>query len=69
VPDLPAFRTQAMTTRVHAFIMSLIDGRRSLKDMARGMEDQGLMPRREAEPALRGFLIKMRDEAERFGRP
>lgn len=69
VPDLPAFRTQAMTTRVHAFIMSLIDGRRSLKDMARIMEDQGLMPRREAETALRGFLTKMRDEAERFGRP
>jgi hypothetical protein len=65
VPALPAFQTQAMSTRVHAFIMSLIDGRRSLKDMAREMEAQQLMSRQEAEQALRGFLIKMYDEAGR----
>lgn len=63
VPALPAFQTQAMTTRMHAFIMSLIDGKRSLKDMARIFEEQRLMPRSEAETALRGFLTKMYDEA------
>lgn len=69
VPALPAFRTQAMTTRMHAFLMSLIDGQRSLKDMARVLEEQQLMPRREAETALRGFLIKMHDEARSGGSP
>ncbi len=69
VPALPAFTTQAMTTRMHAFIMTLIDGRRSLKDMAGVLESQRLMGRREAETALRGFLIRMYDEAQRSGRP
>lgn len=63
VPALPAFRTQAGSTGIHAFIMSLIDGRRSIDDMARALEAQRLMPRDEAVPALRGFLIKMWEEA------
>jgi uncharacterized protein YbaR (Trm112 family) len=69
VPALPEFRTQAMTTRMHAFIMTLIDGTRSLDDMARLLEEQHLMPRPEAEMALRGFLIKMYEEARRAGPP
>jgi hypothetical protein len=63
VPALPAFQNQAMATRIHAFIMSLIDGQRSLKEMAAVMEAQQLMPKDEAEEAIRGFLIKMFDEA------
>lgn len=63
IPLLPAFQSQAMATRVHAFIMSLIDGKRSLKDMAAVMEAQQLMPKDEAETAIRGFLIKMFEEA------
>ncbi len=63
IPALPAFQNQAMATRIHAFIMSLIDGQRSLKDMAEVMEAQQLMPKAEAEVAIRGFLIKMFDEA------
>jgi hypothetical protein len=63
VPALPAFQSQAMSTRIHAFIMSLIDGKRSLKDMAKVMEEQQLMPAKEAEAAIRGFLIKMFEEA------
>ncbi len=69
VPALPAFRNQAMTTRIHAYIMSLIDGKRSLKDMARILEEQRLMERQEAETALRGFLIKMNEEAARASGP
>ena len=44
-------------------ILSLIDGKRSLKDMAETMESQRLMPAKEAEAAIRGFLIKMFEEA------
>ena len=59
VPLLPAFQLQAMTTRIYGFIMGLIDGRRSLTDMAKLLADQRLMTREEAEPAVRTFLTKM----------
>lgn len=65
VPALDAFKTQAMSTRIHAFIMSLIDGRRSLKDMADVMAEQKLMPRDDAEGALRTFLIRMYEDSRR----
>ncbi len=67
VPLLEAFKLQAASTRIHAFLMSLIDGRRSLEDMARLMEEQRLMTRAEALPALRGFLTKMYDESRASG--
>ena len=67
VPLLSAFQTQAAATRIHAFIMSLIDGKRSLKDIAQVMEEQQLMARDDAETAIRGFLTKMFDEAGRQG--
>ena len=63
VPLLDAFRLQAATTQVYGFIMSMIDGRRSLRDMALLMEQQRLMPQADAEAALRDFLIKMYDES------
>lgn len=63
IPLLPAFQSQAFATRMHAFIMSLIDGNRSLKDMALVMEEQKIMPRADAEVAIRGFLITMYEEA------
>jgi len=65
VPLSEAFASQAAHTRIHAFLMSLIDGRRSLKDMAKLCVEQRLMSAEEAEPALRSFLIKMHDDARR----
>jgi hypothetical protein len=65
VPLSDAFRNQAAATRIHAFLMSMIDGRRSIKDMAKLVVEQRLMTAAEAEPALRSFLIKMHDDARR----
>jgi uncharacterized protein YbaR (Trm112 family) len=65
VPLLDDFRAQAMSTRIHGFIMSLIDGRRSIADMASVLEEQRLMTRAEAEPAIRSFLIKMYEDSRR----
>ena len=59
VPLQPSFRRQAISTRVHAFVMAMIDGQRSIADMARLMEEQRLMTAAEAVPLIRGFLIKM----------
>ncbi|MEM8814875.1 MAG: methyltransferase domain-containing protein [Pseudomonadota bacterium] len=63
VPLLQNFRTQAMTTQIYSFIMSLIDGKRSIDDMAKVLEKQQLMPKAEAVPAIRAFLTKMFDDA------
>jgi hypothetical protein len=65
VPLGDSFRSQAMATRIHAFLMSLIDGRRSIKDMAKLVVEQRLMSAEEAEPAIRSFLLKMHDDSRR----
>lgn len=65
VPLLPSFQTQAMSTKIYAFIMSLIDGKRSIADMAKVLEHQQLMTRAEAEPAIRNFLTRMYDDSQR----
>ncbi len=65
VPLLPSFQTQVMSTKIYAFIMSLIDGKRSIADMAKVLEQQQLMTRAEAEPAIRNFLTRMYDDSQR----
>ncbi len=64
VPLLESFKVQAGTTQIYAFIMSMVDGRRSLRDMAALMEERRLMPRNDAEASLRSFFIKMYDESQ-----
>ena len=64
IPLLDAFKVQATTTQIYAFIMSMIDGHRTLRDMATLMEERRLMPKAEAEASLRSFLIKMYDESQ-----
>jgi uncharacterized protein YbaR (Trm112 family)/SAM-dependent methyltransferase len=66
VPLSTSFRTQAMSTQIYSFIMSLIDGKRTIQDMAVVLEKQQLMSREEAEPAIRSFLIKMFDDAKKM---
>ncbi|TVS14682.1 MAG: methyltransferase domain-containing protein [Gammaproteobacteria bacterium] len=65
VPVLPHFQMQMLTSRVHLFIMSLIDGKRTLEDMAQLMEAQQLMSRAEAEPAIRTFLERLYEDSQR----
>ncbi len=65
VPLTQAFRSQAMTTQIYSFMMSLIDGKRSIQDMAVVLEKQQLMTRAEAEPAIRAFLTKMYDDSQK----
>lgn len=65
VPLSPAFRTQAMSTQIYSFVMSLIDGKRSIQDMASVLEKQKLMSKEEAVPAIRSFLTRMHDDSER----
>ena len=65
-PDaLDAFRVQATTTRIYAGLMALIDGKRSLKDMAKILVGQQVLTPADAEPAVRRFLTKMYQESQR----
>jgi hypothetical protein len=65
VPLLQSFRNQAMSSQIYSYIMTLIDGKRTIADMAEILEQQKLMTRQEAEPALRTFLSRMYDDSER----
>jgi hypothetical protein len=64
VPAIEQFRVTATTTRIHAHIMAMIDGKRSIADMAVLLEPQRLMPARDAETAVRGLLIRLYDESQ-----
>ena len=66
VPTTEAFEMEAMSTRIYAFVMALIDGNRSIDDMAQLMEEQRLMTRQEAISAIRGFLIRKYEESESY---
>ncbi len=63
---LPAeLRSHALATRIHAFLMSLIDGERSVADIARVLVEQKLMKPEDATPAVRAFLQRMHEDAGR----
>lgn len=65
VPLEPSFRQQAMTTQIYSYIMSLIDGKRSINDMAVVLGKQKLMTKEEAEPAIRSFMTRMYDDSQK----
>jgi uncharacterized protein YbaR (Trm112 family) len=65
VPALPQFRAQALSTRVYAFLLAMIDGERTIRDMARLMEQQKLMPADDAVPAIRRFLARAHRDPDR----
>jgi len=59
VPALESFQHQAMSTQVHAFLMALIDDRRSINDIARVLQERQLMDAAEAVPVVQNFLHKL----------
>ncbi len=65
VPLTQSFRTQAMSTQIYSFMMSLIDGKRTIDEMADILHKQGLMTKKEAVPAIRSFLTKMHDDSQK----
>ena len=68
VPALPQFRAQALSTRVYAFLLAMIDGERTIRDMARLMEQQKLMPADDAVPAIRRFLVRAQQDPDHRSR-
>jgi len=64
VPRSPAFEMQAISSRVHAFLLAMINGERSARDMARMLVEQRLMSAEEAEPQVILFLTRLHEESE-----
>jgi len=67
VPLLPDFQMTSMATRIYAFVMGMIDGRRSLKDMSDLLVAQKLMTPDDAPAAVRTFLIRMYEDSRSPG--
>jgi SAM-dependent methyltransferase len=59
VPLLDVFRTQAPATRIRGYVLSLIDGRRSLHDIVAIFDQQNLMTHEQAAETIRSLLIRM----------
>lgn len=66
VPARESFQTQGAASRIHGFLFAMIDGKRSLDDMATLMEQERLMPKAEAIGTLRNFLIRALEESEGY---
>jgi hypothetical protein len=67
IPLTRGVQTQAASSQVHGFLLSLIDGRRSLRDIAKIAVERRLLQPHEAEATIRNFLIKMAEESRRLG--
>lgn len=65
VPLLAELQSHARATRIHAFVMSLVDGKRTLGDIAQVMVEQRLMQPADALPAVRAFMLRMQEDAMR----
>jgi len=69
VPLLPEISSRVLAMRVYAFVASLVDGRRTLRDIAEVLVRERLMTAVEAEPAVRAFVQRLFDEAQAPWRP
>lgn len=69
VPRSGHVATQAFATRIHAVILSLADGQRSVKAIAALLAEQKLMDQDEAEAAVRGFFIRVYEDEQRASSP
>jgi hypothetical protein len=64
VPKTAAFEMRQVSSRVHAFLLALINGERSIRDMARVLVEQRLATSQEAEAQVRIFLTRLHEESE-----
>ena len=64
IPLLPEFQGRQLELRVLAHVAALVDGRRSVRDVARVLVEQRLMSEAEAEPTVRAFLARVHHESQ-----
>jgi hypothetical protein len=64
VPLLDVFRAQAPATRIRGYVLSLIDGQRSLKEIVGIFDQQKLMTHEEAEATIRSLLARLYESSQ-----
>jgi len=62
IPLGPALQARQLELRVLSYVASLLDGQRSVRDVARVLVERRLMAPEEAEPTVRAFLARLHDE-------
>jgi len=65
VPRLPPLALAADASRIQAVVLALVDGQRSIDDLARIVSEQGLLPAEQARSAVRGLLERLYMAGER----
>lgn len=63
VPQSAVLREQALTQQVYGFVATLVDGQRSVADIAAHLAEKRLMSLEEAVTAVRGFLLQVHEQA------
>jgi Methyltransferase domain len=63
VPLLPEVADHALALRVRGYVASLVDGRRSMADIAAKLVEERLLPPAEAAGIVRDYLLRLHDEA------
>jgi len=69
VPLLPDLQARQLELRVLSYLAALVDGRRSVSDVARVLVERRLMTAEEAVPAVRAFLVRLHEEARSRNAP
>ena len=64
VPLLPEVADHVLALRVRGYVASLVDGRRSLADIAARLVEDRLLPPAEATGIVRDYLLRLHDEAQ-----
>jgi ubiquinone/menaquinone biosynthesis C-methylase UbiE len=64
VPLPPEVAEHALALRVRGYVASLVDGKRSLLDIAARLADEKLLPPAEAAGIVRDYLLRLHDEAQ-----
>ncbi len=64
VPLLPEVADHVLALRVRGYVASLVDGRRSLADIASRLVEDRLLPATEATGIVRDYLLRLHDDAQ-----
>ncbi len=64
IPVSAALQGRQIELRVLAYVVAMVDGRRSVRDVARELVARRLMSESEAEPAVRAFLARLHQESQ-----
>jgi uncharacterized protein YbaR (Trm112 family)/ubiquinone/menaquinone biosynthesis C-methylase UbiE len=64
VPRTPDLELQSTAARIRAVLLALLDGTRSVDDVARIVAEQGLLSESDARAATRALLAKLHAEAQ-----